>query len=78
MDTINISLPSQLKNKADNLIDRGHFASFSDLVRTALRQVINDSEYDLLAQEAILEHRNRGSTVLSSPQDIDKYINNLT
>lgn len=74
MDTINISLPSQLKSKADELIDRGHFASFSDLVRTALRQMINSSEYDLMAQEAVEEHRKRRSTVLSSLGEIDKYL----
>jgi Arc/MetJ-type ribon-helix-helix transcriptional regulator len=78
MDTINISLPSQLKNEADDLINRGYFASFSDLVRTALRQVVKNSEYDLLSQEAIMEHRNGNSTVLSTSEEVDKYVQTVT
>lgn len=74
MNTINISLPSQLKNKADDLITRGYFASFSDLVRTALRRTISDTEYDLLAQEAVQEHFSGKSTVLSSSQEVSKFV----
>jgi len=40
MKTINISLPDKLKTQADNLIRAGYYASFSDLVRTALRSVL--------------------------------------
>ena len=40
MKTINISLPDKLKTQADNLIRAGYYASFSDLVRTALRETI--------------------------------------
>jgi len=40
MSTINVSLPPKLKQEADNLIKAGHYASFSDLVRTALREEI--------------------------------------
>ncbi|OGK66383.1 hypothetical protein A2313_04105 [Candidatus Roizmanbacteria bacterium RIFOXYB2_FULL_41_10] len=40
MKTINISLPDKLKSQADNLIKSGYYASFSDLVRTAIREVI--------------------------------------
>lgn len=74
MDTINISLPSQLKIKADDLINRGYFASFSDLVRTALRQTMRESEYDQLSQEAISDHMKGKSTIMSSAMDVDKYI----
>lgn len=40
MKTINISLPDKLKTQADNLIRAGYYASFSDLVRTAIREVM--------------------------------------
>jgi Arc/MetJ-type ribon-helix-helix transcriptional regulator len=40
MKTINISLPDKLKSQADNLIKSGYYASFSDLVRTAMREVM--------------------------------------
>ena len=38
--TVNISLPVELKMAADELIKAGHYASFSDFVRTAIRQLI--------------------------------------
>lgn len=41
MKTINISLPDKLKTQADNLIRAGYYASFSDLVRTAIREVMS-------------------------------------
>ena len=74
MDTINVSLPSQLKSQADNLVAQGYFASFSDLVRTALRRVMKDSEYDLLTEEAVREHKLGRSTVLASAKQIEKYV----
>lgn len=72
MTTINISLPVQLKFQADNLIKQGYFASFSDLARTALRQPIQESGYDLMVKEAILENKRGESTVLKTKKDIKK------
>ena len=40
MTTINISLPEKLKKQADALIKQGYYVSFSDLVRTAIRRLI--------------------------------------
>lgn len=40
MSTINISLPDKLKNVADQQIQAGYYVSFSDLVRTAIRQLL--------------------------------------
>lgn len=78
MDTINISLPSKLKSEADELIDRGYFASFSDLVRTALRKVVRESEYDLLAEEAKEEYRQGKAVVLDTPEEIEKFVRRVT
>lgn len=77
MTTINISLPVQLKFQADNLIKQGYFASFSDLARTALRQLVHQSNYDLMAKEAIEENNRGESTVLKTDKDIKKYIKNI-
>jgi uncharacterized protein len=46
MTTINISLPDKLKKQADSLVKEGYYASFSDLVRSALRGqlVTNDTK----------------------------------
>jgi Arc/MetJ-type ribon-helix-helix transcriptional regulator len=52
MTTINISLPDKLKKQADKLIKDGYYASFSDLVRTGLRQMIgNDIQKSLPKQK---------------------------
>ncbi len=74
MDTINISLPSQLKGQADNLIKKGYFASFSDLVRTALRKVLAEAYYDSLAREAVAEHKAGKTIVLKNKKDIHDFI----
>ena len=43
MKTINISLPGQLKIEAEELVEKGYYASFSDMVRTALRKLLDDN-----------------------------------
>jgi Arc/MetJ-type ribon-helix-helix transcriptional regulator len=40
MKNINISLPSKLKSQAEALVLQGHFSTFSDLVRTAIRDLL--------------------------------------
>ena len=40
MSTINISLPDKLKAVVDEQVKSGYYASFSDLVRTAIRQLL--------------------------------------
>ena len=40
MSTINISLPDKLRADADRQIQAGYYVSFSDLVRTAIRQLL--------------------------------------
>lgn len=74
MDTINISLPTQLKAQADGLIDQGHYASFSDLVRSALRLIIHTNRYDQMAQEAVEDHRLGKTKVLRTKKDIHEYV----
>lgn len=74
MDTINISLPSQLKGQADTLIRQGYFASFSDLVRTALRTIIAGTYYDRLTQQTVQDHRVGKTKVLRTKKDIDAFI----
>lgn len=74
MDTINISLPTQLKAQADALIDQGHYASFSDIVRSALRLIIRTSHYDQMVQEAVEDHRLGKTKVLRTKKDIDAYL----
>lgn len=73
MNTINISLPEKLKSQADALISEGHYASFSDLTRTALRQILLDHQLQQLSDEAKREYKAGKSIVLRSDKDIDTY-----
>lgn len=74
MATINISLPTQLKGQADTLIAQGYFSSFSDLVRTALRSVLEGQYYSHLADEAVSEHRAGKTPILRTKKDIEKFL----
>jgi len=47
MATINISLPDKLKIQADDLVDQGYYVSFSDLIRTALRDLMSVADKSL-------------------------------
>jgi len=73
MTTINISLPNKLKTKADELIASGHYASFSDLARTGLRQLILDHKLQQMSEEAKKEYREGKSIVIKSKKDLEKY-----
>ena len=74
MDTINISLPSQLKAQAELLIDQGHYASFSDIVRNALRLIIRTNYYDDMAQEAMEDYRKGKTKALRTKKDIYAFV----
>ena len=74
INTINISLPSQLKIDSEKLIKQGQYASFSDLVRTALRKLIIETNYNQLASQAKKEYLSGKSTNLKNNSDINKYL----
>ncbi len=77
MDTINISLPKQLKLKSEKLVESGMYASFSDLVRDSLRDKLEKSKYDLWFQEAALERKAGKGTLIKPNQDLQKHLNKL-
>ena len=77
MKTINISLPEKLKSEAEQLIEKGFFASFSDLVRHSLRDTMSKNKYELLAELAIEEEKNGTATILKTSKDIKKFVDNL-
>lgn len=77
MNTINISLPLQLKKDAQKLVDRGLYASFSDLVRDSLRHVIAKDKYDRMAQEAMQAKRKGGGVSFEDKRELAKYFESL-
>ena len=77
MTTINISLPEKLKSQAEELIEKGFYASFSDIVRHSLRNTVSKSRYDLLTELAIEEEKQGKLKVLKTPKDIDNFVKSL-
>ena len=81
MTTVNISLPVQLKSQADFLVDSGHYTSFSDLVRSALRQFfssqVDTTDYDALLQEALADEAAGRVTTLNSPKEVVAHFKQL-
>ncbi len=77
MNTINISLPLQLKKDAQKLVDRGLHASFSDLVRDSLRHVIAKDKYDRMAQEAMQAKRKGEGVSFEDKRELAKYFESL-
>jgi putative addiction module CopG family antidote len=77
MHTINVSLPSQLKLQADQAVQAGYFASFSDLVRTALRHTLTEMQLNSLANQAINEHRSGQAKTLKNTRAVDQYVDQV-
>ena len=77
MTTINISLPENLKDKAQELVDKGFYSSFSDLVRDSIRQAIAKRRYDLWYEEAKEDERKGRAVILKTKKDIDNYFKKL-
>ncbi|MBI4157630.1 ribbon-helix-helix protein, CopG family [Candidatus Woesebacteria bacterium] len=77
MNTINISLPEKLKEKAQELVEKGFYASFSDLVRDSIRQTVTKNKYDLWTEEALEDERKGRAVVLKTKKDIDDYFKSL-
>jgi len=74
INTINISLPSQLKTDSEKLVKQGQYVSFSDLVRTALRKLLEETNYNQLANQAKEENLSGKSTSIKDSSDINKYL----
>jgi Arc/MetJ-type ribon-helix-helix transcriptional regulator len=75
--TINISLPAQLKLQADQAINDGHFASFSDLVRTGIRKLLNNERYEQMWEQAKTDHVNNNTKVIQTKEDINQYFKEI-
>ena len=77
MNTVNISLPVKLRKQAQELVNKGFYASFSDLVRDSLRKSIAKNRYDLMREEAKDEMKKGKGISLKSQKDIDNYFDSL-
>jgi Arc/MetJ-type ribon-helix-helix transcriptional regulator len=78
MSTINISLPEKLKKEAELLIEDGIYVSFSDLTRTALRNLIMERKLEIIAEETKSYEVKKKVPTLKSKKDIDSFTTSLT
>lgn len=78
MSIINISLPVKLKSEAQLLVDEGYFSSFSDLVRTALRDLLQEMRLSQLANTAKKDYYAGEFKDLTSKEEVEKYIKSLS
>jgi len=77
MSTINVSIPEKLKSQAQELVERGFYASFSDIVRDSLRQTLANSKYDLWADEALGDVKDRKAVTLKTKRQVREYFDSL-
>lgn len=77
MTTINISLPSQLKNDAEMLVSDGVYVSFSDLVRDSIRKLLSEVKYDYIYGTTKKDLKTGKATMIRSKKDIEKYFKSL-
>lgn len=74
MNRVTVSLPDKLKEETNKLIDQGFYASFSDAVRTALRNIVEKNKYDLWAEEAKREYEAGTAYIMEDADNVDKYM----
>ena len=88
MTTINISLPKSLLEEAKATLKKKHYASISELVRDALRKLLQEEDPNAISingfpnwfEDKVLEAErssDKDDVVLETPEDIDNYFDKL-
>ncbi len=77
MYTVNISLPPKLRDSALSLIEQGYYASFSDVVRDSLRQLLERQILENQIREVKAEEAQGEAVVLKSGKEIEAYFKKL-
>ena len=77
MATINISLPITLKSQAEDAVGLGMYSSFSDFVRTAVREHLAVIKYDILAEQAKKEYKEGKGTLVRNKKELKEYFKKL-
>ena len=68
MTTLNISLPDGLRDQVDSLVKKGNFASVSEVIRTALSDLILGEQLDSWLKEAKKDERTGKAIVIKNKQ----------
>ena len=90
---VTISLPKNLYDQGLNLINKGFFSNFSDLVRSGIRTefkeinpvvrdfdeniIYNDKELVLGVKESMKEANDKKGKIIKSEKEMDKYFEGL-
>jgi Arc/MetJ-type ribon-helix-helix transcriptional regulator len=75
MTTLNISLPEKLRDQVNGLVKKGHFASVSDAIRTALRDMVLSEQLDGWVKDAKKDERTGGAVIIKNKLDLVGYSN---
>jgi Arc/MetJ-type ribon-helix-helix transcriptional regulator len=70
MTTINISLPDKLKDRVDEAVRSGYYASVSDLMRDGARQVLSQNDLAEDISQSQREFKTGKGRVLKSLKDL--------
>jgi len=77
MPTTGVEIPSNLKNRIENAVDSGDYTSNSDLIRDAVRRLLDRRE-ERLSEEAVRELNKRidyNKDELLSPEELEEKVN---
>jgi Arc/MetJ-type ribon-helix-helix transcriptional regulator len=77
MSQISLFLPLYLKHQVEALIDQGHYVSLSDLIRTAIRRLIDEDRARFIFYAFKREYRQGGAIVLENPQDVKAFLESV-
>lgn len=76
MPTTGVEIPSNLKNRIENAVDSGDYTSNSDLIRDAVRRLLDRRE-ERLSGEAVRELNKRMDYTedeLLSPEELEEKV----
>ncbi|HYD34533.1 MAG TPA: type II toxin-antitoxin system ParD family antitoxin [Vitreimonas sp.] len=77
MSTVNVSLPNKLKQEAESLVSEGEFVSFSDVIRTALRQFLTNRKHETWLNQAKQEELTHTIKTLNSLRQTTEYLDEI-
>lgn len=74
MSQISLFLPYFLKQEAETIVEQGHYVSLSDLIRTAIRRLIDEDRARFIFYAFKREYRRGGAIVLENPRDVKVFL----
>jgi Arc/MetJ-type ribon-helix-helix transcriptional regulator len=77
MPTTTINLPTQMRKKANLFIEDGFYISLGDMIRSALRLLMEKDNDDLLLAQAKNDLKKGRGVMLKTDKEIDRHFKSL-